>query len=60
MQVHFFALMKVTICPQCRGQDIDMYIANFQVYRCNACGYVGGLVIEDEVTLGDSDNDGLN
>jgi ribosomal protein L37AE/L43A len=43
--------MKISVCPRCRSKDIELYMPDMRIYRCRTCGYVGGLVIEEEVVL---------
>ena len=45
--------MKIRMCPQCKSTDIELYMGgNLGIqYRCNTCGYIGPLIIEQDITL---------
>lgn len=42
--------MKITVCPNCGSRRITL-CAGGQIgqYRCEDCGYVGSLVIEQDI-----------
>ena len=42
--------MKVLKCPSCKKAGLVLYMGGqFGKYQCKKCGYVGVLVIEEEV-----------
>ncbi len=42
---------RVLTCPQCGSARVNVAMGSLtgQVYRCNACGYVGSLILEKEI-----------
>ncbi|MBW3012917.1 hypothetical protein KY340_01810 [Candidatus Woesearchaeota archaeon] len=37
-------------CPVCKSTDVMFYMGGqFGQYKCKNCGYVGALVIEEEI-----------
>jgi predicted RNA-binding Zn-ribbon protein involved in translation (DUF1610 family) len=45
--------MKVQICPYCKSKNIGLYMGGQTgiQYECKACGYVGPIVIEQDIEM---------
>lgn len=42
--------MKILRCPKCKSDKINFYSASITgAYFCEKCGYLGPLVIEEDV-----------
>ncbi len=43
--------MKIRLCPTCGSADIHLYMGSQlgMQYQCLTCGYIGALVIEQDV-----------
>ena len=42
--------MKIQKCPKCKQAALTQYMgALFGKYKCKQCGYIGVLVIEEEI-----------
>jgi len=42
--------MKIQKCPKCKKAGLVLYMGGlFGKYKCKHCGYVGVLVIEEDV-----------
>lgn len=48
---------RVLTCPQCGSLRVHITAGSVagQVYRCNACGYMGSLILEKEVEVGEEE-----
>ena len=44
-------LKKIEICPVCKSPDIFLYMGGQigMLYKCNACGYIGPIVLEKDL-----------
>jgi len=39
-------------CPKCKSANITQYMgAQFGKYECKKCGYVGVIVIDEEINI---------
>ncbi|MCD4666346.1 hypothetical protein K8R47_00885 [archaeon] len=44
-------LKTILKCPVCRSSDIILYMGGqMGQYECKKCGYVGALIIEEDIT----------
>ena len=42
--------MKIKKCPKCKSLNITLYMGGkFGKYQCKNCGYVGVIVLEEEI-----------
>lgn len=50
--------MKILKCPRCRSAKIEYFAAALTgQYHCRKCGYIGTLVIEEDVSEEDVSKD---
>jgi len=40
---------KILKCPKCGSTEIDFLPWLGLIYRCRKCGYIGPLIIEEEI-----------
>ena len=44
------AMTPVKRCPECRSAELELYMGGqFGKYRCKSCGYIGALVLEQDM-----------
>lgn len=42
--------MIIKKCPKCLSTEIDLYLGGaLGQYSCTKCGYIGALIIEEEI-----------
>lgn len=43
--------MKIKKCPRCKSDKIDLYAGAITgSYYCKKCGYIGSIVLEEEIS----------
>lgn len=43
-------MASVKRCPECRSSELELYLGGqFGKYRCRSCGYIGALVVEQDL-----------